>query len=1453
MKMNYIIIFCLLLQACSFRVTEFGRGPSSEENFSEYRTKMNHFRGRILGSERNANCSKEQLDEDFKNLMAALKKDSCSEENFSIDKNEYIQKNCPKIKTEGLIDRIVKKTIAEEKEEKPLTYFQTKVDPEFLSLVKEAEGYLKYLNAISLNENYPTSERVELIVDYVENVLMPIRDLVVIKRSYLDKENDGSQYYQKLLPVIPQSFLSGLSREELNLLTKGSNPSSPTYMEVAAASNGTYYLGFSAADIFRHDVMTLMKAPTSKNYVLALKWMTLHMMLSQVFTYNTLLEIKGGVQIPKSCQNQFNGNLPSEFNFKFEEGAGDELIEKILVGHGLTYLSEDSSYLDYYLDNVNKNPLQEGYNGLIPFENYKNARVSAQGRSHGKTTQAQFDDVAHFQTVMGIKGAEALSAFNGIIEKRSRASALKEKVNFTGMETFQKVLGTFSADETAEIKLANGESYEFYPGKQNLSPYLLELMQENGLTDYSQLITEKMKKKFVGRKIQIDFPTMYSSPIWRGWSLKVLADLFYKYQDLPMDSDLFRVSKNACETLNFTPRDLCLKGNPVKNISLFLNEFRNERQYIPTRRLEDKQFQSAYPLLGMIWTRLRNSTPLLEEAKPFELNFLKEQMSAGNPWARLKLGYMVALDQLEHQREGIPPVYERNGLWITKNEKAQCAKENVDIQYNKIKEAGKVLGLHYPLSYAHIDTFLSSREKDFIWKKTLEDFDQKNFQLFNVVNGNKNYYKATEDLTYKTLLTKEDALKSVPKISREARQEIETIGKENDAELADFFLKLYKLKGHLKEQGKIFEEFSLVNGIDNDYNIKLAFLAMDNSFKKPLFKDLIRQAASTRRSQLLTKLDHFCGMNINNQVEFKNIFYSTTKAQNELNQLAGLPTVPAQLLEKVNEMSPDEFRDLWWGLGSGVAAMGAIVVGGACTLASGGICLPFAAAGIASIGIQVKLTTNEFERVLEAKQNVSLVKEMENLGFANLGSTDGVHRSYAWTVLDAITIFPLVGVATRSLTLGPKLMAITAKSYMRKTGKSSFKTAMKTASQEEEVRAARYLLGIESVSQSFGLDSKSMNLAKKKIEKIRMLYTSGEIDFETMLKQIGKVLDPIKRAKLAASKTVRSELGKVVVREAPESINRQTAKMVSQYFGNNPKDLLRLIKSYSGDRLEVAFKKMGQLEARELSGKRIPVLSAIRNWYVRMRNEALTKNASKIVQIEKDLEAMSFKEGVLEAYIYKNIDDFTELFLEIPLKKRELPYLALIQGMPEFNFYKGRRIPFLSIMAEGQTMKKIFRARARLVYESYKAQARISLKLKHFVQAQTVLGAFRAFQASVAETAAQKSEQESLKIIQEYNILEEKLTQKLYERYLQSGKQMEYKNFKAMVVNPSNLGEKALADAIWESVPPDELMGMKEVASLAHKAVEELSHYNDIDSFQDYYNALRILVINRNPAVLDIL
>ncbi len=1435
--MKYLIslglITSLLLQSCSFRTNRWGRNPSSEANYDSLKNQMAAFKNKIMGSEHDSKCSPEQIDADFEKLISSLKKDSCSKSDYNLDKEEFTRQSCPKIKTDGIFDRVVKETIKAEKSNKKdnPVYSSNK---EILQLYKEAVNFKYMLKGLFANNQLSPEEAVDLTSTYIENILLPIRDMIVITRSYLTNEFSGNIYIKNLQMQLPDALIQELNSDQINILTQGPDPmSAPFYLELIPSTDGeSQTLSFSPSDIIRRDVVTLLKAPTSKNYVLSLKWMTLHMMLSQVYLYNTILGNKGNITIPNSCQNHFNGSLPPELKFKVEQGVGDKFLENILSGHGLTFKEDDSSYIDYYIDNINRDPTKDGYSGLIPFENYKNAKLKVTGKVKG-SLDAQLDDVAHYQAVVNLKMQEMENVYRGRIKNKN--------ITFAGHDNFQKMMGSFSADEIAEIPIGNNESQSIYSGKQNLSPYLLDLMKEKKVIDYSGIMPKSVKNQLNSNQVRLEFPSMYSSPAWRDWSLKVLADLLYKYEDLPGDTDLHRIINNYClsqgSIFGHSFQGICSSGNKLKNLSSQLAEFRSGEKYIPTRRLEEKNFQAIYPLLRTIWNSLRDRTNLLEEAKLSELNFLEDQMSAGNPWARLRISYLVMVDELNNSK---------------RDNKVQCDKKIVETELDKIKSIGKILGLDRPLTNNHAEQILTSDEKRQVWSSVVDDIDHRNAQLFTVKNGSSDYYKMTEDVSYKTILTPEAALGAGVSLSKKTQSEIKNIGKSNEAQIAEFFLKLYSLKGNIPKQQELFEKFSAANGIDNTFNLKLSFLALDESYKKPIYKDLLKQAASTRRYQILKELDEFCGMDINDHKSFKNIFYSTTKAQNELNQMAGLASIPPEVTNKLGEMSPDEFRDMWWGIGSGVAGMAAIVVGGACTALSGGICAPLGGAmavmGMTSLGIQVKLTTNEFQRKLEANGFEQKIKTMEDLGFANVGSSDEVHRSYAWTAFEAISIFPMIGIASRSLAIGPKLAYVSTKSLLHQTGKESFKAVAKGAVQEEEVRLASYVLGIDSISQNIGIEA-----AARRISKIKTLYTTGAIDFETMLKRTAKILSPIRNAKITSAKMLKKELGTVIVRKSALQIDKQTSEVITNYFGDNPKEMYRLIHSYSGEKLNKAIAVMKELNSTNRIGRRIPIYSGTKDWFLRMRNESLAKNAEKIWRIEKELNSLGTSKGKLEKFITKNMEDLTDIFIDIPMRKRELPYMIQIQGLPEFSFLGGRKIPLLSMMSEGQTMKKFFNARARLVYESYKSQARFSLKLKRYVQAESTLGAFKAFQLSIADLANTNSQSESLKIISRYNNLEDKMGQRLFKQYVQSGNKMDYKIFKQVVFSPKNLHEEATSQAIWESIPADQLLGMKEAGELAHQAVQELATYTDVDSFTRYLSALKVLVINRNPAVLDLM
>ena len=1458
-----LTIVSLLLQSCALTVEtftkeedpliaeyinqaekEFNRGPASSETFADVIKKFQGFRILLLGTEQEGNCSKAQLDADFNKMMSSLKKNSCSETTFELDREAFNKKQCPSKKTPGYLEGVVKQRMLAEKNKKPITSIMT--DPSFPKYMKAATSYFKALQIYLTSPKYSKDDKVALLSAYVENILLPVRDTVIALKAYEPTNTTLDIFYTATRPVLSNALYAALDSGDRDLLTQGSNPiGDPIYLMFQKHKDGYYLLTYAPNEIVRRDVLTLLKAPTAKNYVTALKWMTLHMMVSQMYLYNTLLGKKEAITIPNSCQNFFNGNMPSKMNFKYEDGLGDEFLENILKGHGLSYNEDDISYFDYYVDNVNKDPTKDGYSGLVPFENFKMAQMGYDKNRHA-ALNANFDDIAHFKTILDTKLPEVSAIFQGKMKGQT--------IKYAGHDIFNKILGDFTADEVANIPVGK-ESVEIYPGKQNLSHYLLEVMQDNGVSDYQDLITPRMKKKFVGRHAYVFFPSLYSAPAWRDWSLRYLADALEKNKNVAGSSSLYKDVMMACvkhfnESSPF--RYLC-KQHTVANVANLLSEFRTGETYIPTRRLEERKFGQLYPFLSDVWTSFRDKHNLLPEAKPFELNFLLDQMAAGNPWARLKMSYMVALDRLEAKMEKDEIKYAYSYPAYNVYSPGVCSAANLKAQYQNLIAAGKVLGLDQTLSYDHATRNLKYAERTKIWNAVKDDVNERNAQLFTTKVGSTSYYKYIENISYKTILNAQDAVKYGGGLSAQAKNEISKVSGQADSELARFFLTLYKTKDRAQQE-KLYQQFAEKNGVDSTFSLKLNFLAVDEAYKKPIYKDLLKNAAAARKNQISQQINRFCNLRVNDENQFKEIFYSATKAQNELNQLAGLPSVPKEALDTINSMTSSEWRDLWLGIGSGVAGLAAIVIGGACTTLSGGICAPLggvmAAAGVSSIAMQVKLTSNELDRKRQSDATSSRIKVLEDLGFADTGSHEEIERSYAWAAFEAISIFPLIGVATRSVSLGPKLVLASSKSMLRQSGKVAFKSKARKALQEEEVKVAHYLLGLSNMSKNAGVDAKAIKNAQMKIGKIKDLYARGDISMSEMAKRIMTVLDPIKKAKIAASKTARAELGKIHVKESKAQIDAQTAKLITQYFGDNPREMLRTVQGYTGDRLQRAIGVMDEIDTVDRINKR-GVFGGMKDWYLRMRNETLAQNASKLLKLEKDLAAMGTSRGKMQAYVQNNIENITDIFIEIPMKKREVPYFVLVQGSPHMSFMKNQKLPIVGMLSEGQILKKVVTARARLVHESYKAQARLTLKLPKYVNSETGYDVFKAFQDSVVEMINKNAKKDTKALMKEYRDFEDAVAKQLYDKYPGQSK-VPYADFKSMVLTPKNLQQKATAEAIWESVPADELYKMPAMGKYAHKVAEQLSNYSDIDSFERYLSALRVLTVNKNAAVLEI-
>lgn len=98
-----VLILCLILQSCSL-ISVNGKEAGISCSFDDFVNKMKSFKTRLIGTEQDANCSKEQMDADFKEAYGSVKRDSCSVDNYSLDRRVQ-SKGCPKVKVEGYFDK----------------------------------------------------------------------------------------------------------------------------------------------------------------------------------------------------------------------------------------------------------------------------------------------------------------------------------------------------------------------------------------------------------------------------------------------------------------------------------------------------------------------------------------------------------------------------------------------------------------------------------------------------------------------------------------------------------------------------------------------------------------------------------------------------------------------------------------------------------------------------------------------------------------------------------------------------------------------------------------------------------------------------------------------------------------------------------------------------------------------------------------------------------------------------------------------------------------------------------------------------------------------------------------------------------------------------------------------------------------------------------------------------
>ena len=71
-----------------------------------------------------------------------------------------------------------------------------------------------------------------------------------------------------------------------------------------------------------------------------------------------------------------------------------------------------------------------------------------------------------------------------------------------------------------------------------------------------------------------------------------------------------------------------------------------------------------------------------------------------------------------------------------------------------------------------------------------------------------------------------------------------------------------------------------------------------------------------------------------------------------------------------------------------------------------------------------------------------------------------------------------------------------------------------------------------------------------------------------------------------------------------------------------------------------------------------------------------------------------------------------------------------------------------------------------------------------------------------------------------------------------------------ILFEPQNPTEKVMAETLWNNTPTSKLFKVEELEEPADFMVRRLSKYDNLDTFEKYLAALKILTITKRPSVI---
>jgi hypothetical protein len=1315
----------------------------------------------------------------------------------------------------------LKKTYEEEENKEDETFYISfkdhKPTREFL---KKVPALYREVQEFINNENNQLTERQDMAMTSFAMMDLYIQDLLSIWKDD-DATEERNKLKQQLKTRIPRDILN----EELEIMISSAK------FETIDNSDGTISLQQPALELLKRELHAAAQIPGSYHYLKSIRQLTLHMILTQITLYKSFLGKESFVEVPPVCIKKVSDKLPEELEFNMPTNdRRNRIIENLLYNNGL--LAGTQAYREYFLDFLNPDLIQGGFSGMIPFESYYNAVKGSENPEY-----AGIDDFDHFREVLQFKIQEITTILEREHNRHKRRACggrpCYNKIPKESLKKVEKMLDSIISMSTEDWAMGDGQD-TITINTEGLTNFMVHKMQEHRSTDWKELIPSSVKRQLKKNTVSINFPYAYSNNSWFRWALLKLHD---KIKSNINNKNVARAVRSAC--MNSRGSTICYQNKRkllpskdiMKKLDHLLGQFQDEGTYIPNFIKNRETITKNIPLLANIWSRLVRAR-VITDNKVSEWDYIMGQINSYNPWAAIKLSYAWAMGENNSEKES--KLLEKLGKVLKLDE---VISPNIGNRIIEDEDAQKMFwtNMLYVQNEQNSNLFITKTNKQ----------DKSYYDIIRKINDT-NVFKRDN---VNSLLRTFDMSVDVDELGSELRD----IWNSDHYKKAGFFQQLYQAKGDMETQEQIVDIIMSMEaqekqeevavdledeaGFDGwgDYSsepqtqtlasqdIKILFLDLDNRIKAPLYKYAVQEAAQKRINDLRTRAHNLCDLETDKLDDLKDIFYTTAKAQEDINKELGIkaPESIQVLLERWNK---NEKHALWYGLGSAALFIGSAIVGAGCSVLTGGLCMPMTAAVLASLatGTQLYVAKTEFDNSFESGERADEIRKFAELGLTKNENADEVKRSYAWAALEVAFTFPLIGHLGRGTHIAYKV----AKNGKALKGQSKAAKKLFYHSVSKEVHAdyAKYILGLESLPKKI---REAVGRVMNRSVKARNLFT-----FSSIGKELNK---------------------KIIVKQSVEEVDRAFAETVVSFFKNDKNYFVKFMDNYSDVRVQKAKRKLAKYDIynhpenlsklRQVWGKTWPAF--------RMNQlKSFLDTEKDMVSLVAQMKKLPNDPRVLEDFIASKAQTFSLIFSNLLFRKREIPHFMIALGGPAVR----SRIPFYSRITEVTILKRIASAREALVQESIRESSRRGLGMKEGVAFHNSHELYSAFRYSIMNLMSQSSVSQSKALGKKLEKLERKLLTNIHEYLTTSGTLgMNESTLKKVLFNPTTDKELLDGERVWNSIPSDKLFDLKDDQEFIANAVKRMADFKGINGFQDYVNALKILSVTKNPELVNLI